>query len=169
MYITFKKLLLHHYNNYAYYCNEMMNVNVTDHQSIEYKLFNDYYSKLVDIVPSTDLSNYFVSEKIITLEDYDKIIRSPTPQEAAKIVLDKVLLQLQSGNSIIFNKMLLIMDHHGVATAKKLSQEIRSKLFAVKHADDVESSQSNCLYVWLFRSFITINHVLMCRVARCSS
>ena len=128
-------LLYYHYSKYWLYH--------TGYQSVEYKLFNDYYSKLVDIVPATDLSHYFVSDKIITLEDYDKIIRLPSPQEAAKILLGKVSLQLQSGNSAIFNKMLLIMDHYGVATAKELSQEIRSKLFAVKHADDVASAQSN--------------------------
>ena len=125
--------------------NELFNV--TDQQSLEYKLFSDYHSKLVDIVPATDLSHYFVSDKIITLEDYDKIIRSPTPWEAAKILLDKVLLQLQSGNSTIFNKILLIMDHHGVATAKDLSQEIRSKLFAVKHVNNNTSVQSNYLHM----------------------
>ena len=110
---------------------------------MEYKLFNEYYSKLIDILPATNLSHYFVSDKIITLEDYDKIIRSTTPQQAAKVLLDKVSLQLQSGNSTIYNKMLLIMDHHGVATAKELSQEIRSKLFTVKHSYDVASTQSN--------------------------
>ena len=114
----------------------------TDQQSSEYKLFDYYHNKLVDIVPATDLSHYFVSDNIITLEDYESIIRSSTPQEAAKILLDKVSLQLQSGNNTIFNKMLLIMDHHGVATAKELSHEIRSKLLAVKHADDLASAQS---------------------------
>ena len=109
-------------------------------------MFNEYYSKLIDILPATDLSHYFVSDKIITLEDYDKIIRSSTPQEAAKVLMDKVSLQLQSGNSTIFNNMLLIMDHHNVDTAKELSQEIRSKLLAVKHSDDVANAQSNYLY-----------------------
>ena len=109
-------------------------------------MFNEYYSKLIDILPAIDLSHYFVSDKIITLKDYDKIIRSSTPQEAAKVLLDKVSLQLQSGNSTIFNTMLLIMDHHKVDTAKELSQEIRSKLFAIKHSDDVANTQSNYLY-----------------------
>ena len=109
-------------------------------------MFDEYYSKLIDILPATNLSHYFVSDKIITLEDYDKIIRSTTPQEAAKVLLDKVSLQLQSGNSTIFNNMLLIMDHHNVDTAKELSQEIRSKLLAVKHSDDVTNTQCNYVY-----------------------
>ena len=106
-------------------------------------MFSDYYSKLVDVLPASDLSHYFVSDKIITLQDYDNIIRSARPQQAAEILLDKVSLQLQSNNSTVLNMMLLIMDHHGVATAKELSQEIRSKLFAIKCTDDVGSTQSN--------------------------
>ena len=126
-----------------YYAISLYILYYTGPKSIQYKLFIEYYDKLVDILPATDLAHYFVSDKIITLEDYDEIIRSPIPQKAAKILLDKVSLQLQSGNSIIFNKMLLIMDHHGVFTAKELSQEIRNKLFAVKCADDVASAQSD--------------------------
>ena len=82
---------------------------------------------------------------MITLEDYYNIIRSSAPQEAAKILLDKISMQLQSGNNTIFNKMLLIVDQHGVDTAKELSQEIRSKLFAVKHTGDFATAQSNQL------------------------
>ena len=107
---------------------------------MEHKLFTDYYGKLVDILPASDLSHYFVSDKIISLEDYEKIMRSSLPQEAAKLLLDRVSVQLQNGNSIIFNKMLLIMDHHGVTTAKELAQEIRSALSAAKCEGDVASS-----------------------------
>ena len=117
------------------------------YQSIEFKLFTDYYSKLIDILPASDLSHYFVSDKIISLEDYEKIIRSSLPQDAAKLLLDRVSLQLQNGNSAIFNKMLLIMDHHGVTTAKELSQEIRSRLSTAKCEDDVVSSSGQNNYI----------------------
>ena len=110
------------------------------HYSMEHKLFTDYYGKLVDILPASDLSHYFVSDKIISLEDYEKIMRSSLPQKAAKLLLNRVSLQLQNGNSTIFNKMLLIMDHHGVTTAKELAQDIRSALSAAKCDGDVASS-----------------------------
>ena len=107
---------------------------------MEYRLFTEYCSKLVDILPATDLSHYFVSDKIISLEDYEMVMRSSLPKEAAKLLLDRVSVQLQNGNSAIFNKILLIMDHHGVTTAKELAQDIRSALSAAKCDGDVASS-----------------------------
>ena len=120
-----------HCNNLFYY---------TGHQSIEYKLFTEYYNKLVDILPAIDLSHHFVSDKILSLTDHEKIIRCSIPQEGAKLLLDRVCLQLQSGNSTVFIMMLLIMDHHGVIASKELSQEILNKLSVVKCESDTSSS-----------------------------
>ena len=100
---------------------------------MDYMLFSDYYSKLIGTLPASDLSHYFVSEKIISLADHDDIIRSLTPRQAAKLLLDQVLVQLQNCNNAVFNKMLVIMDHHGVSAAKAIALEIRSKLSALKH------------------------------------
>ena len=95
-------------------------------------MFTDYYNKLVNTLPASDLSHYFVSDKIISLEDHEKIIKSTVTQDAAKLLLDRVSFQLQNGNSSVFSKMLLIMDYHGVSTAKTISLEIRKKLSAIK-------------------------------------
>ena len=99
--------------------------NVIGQQSTEYKLFTDYYSKLINTLPAGDLSHYFV---LITLEDHERIIRSTVPQDAAKLLLDRVSVQIQNGNTSVFSKMLLIMDYHGGNTAKVISREIRKKL-----------------------------------------
>ena len=106
--------------------------NVIGQQSVEYKLFTDYYSKLVNTLPACDLSHYFVSDKIITLEDHERIIKSAVTQDAAKLLLDRVSVQIQNGNTSVFSKMLLIMDYHGVNTAKAISREIRNKLKCVQ-------------------------------------
>ena len=102
--------------------------NVIGQQSVEYKLFTDYYSKLVNTLPASDLSHYFVSDKIITLEDHERIIKSAVTQDTAKLLLDRVSVQIQNGITSVFSKMLLIMDYHGVNTAKAISREIRNKL-----------------------------------------
>ena len=70
----------------------------------------------------------FVSDKIITLTDHENIIRSSPPQEAAKLLLDRVSLQLQNGNSTAFEKMLMTIEQHNVSAAKAVSLEIRNKL-----------------------------------------
>lgn len=107
--------------------------------SAEYKIFMDYYKTLVDTLPASDLAHYFVSEKIISLDDYDKIIRITLPQEGSKLLLDGVSLQLQNGNSTLFNKMLMIMNHHTI-TIKILSQEMRRKISALNNTSDDEQS-----------------------------
>ena len=94
----------------------------------------------MDALHASDLSHYFVSDKIISVTDHERIIRSPVPQDGAKLLLDRVSWQIQNGNTTVFNKILLIMDHYGVAAAKTLSQEIRSNLSAVKCKDTVASS-----------------------------
>ena len=101
----------------------------------------------MNILPAGDLSHYFVSDKIISLIDHGKVIRSSTPQEAARLLLDKVSLQLLNGNIKIFNKMLLIMDHYGVTDSKALSQEMRRKLPAEKCEDHEINSDEHGNYI----------------------
>ena len=111
-------------------------------------MFTDYYDRLVNVLPAGDLSHYFVSGKIISLTDHDKVIRYSIQQEAARLVLDKVSMQLQSGNNKILSKMLLIMYDHGVIGAKVLSQEICSKLSLEKCEDHVISSDGHGNYIY---------------------
>ena len=107
---------------------------------MQYKLFTDHYYMLVKTLPANDLSHYFVSDKIISITDHERIIRSAVPQDAAELLLNRLSLQLQNGNDILFNKMLLIMDYHGTDVAKTISLEIRSKLALLECKDDTVSS-----------------------------
>ena len=120
---------IHMYN--AYMNNFKYSNLLIGQQYIEYKLFTDYYDKLVHTLPASDLSHYFVSDKIISVTDHERIIRSTVPQDATELLLQKVLLQLQKGNVSVFSKMLLIMDHYGTSTAKTISVEIRNRLSAL--------------------------------------
>ncbi|XP_065883364.1 uncharacterized protein [Dysidea avara] len=114
-------------------------------QSPEYKVFIDYFSTLVDTLPATDLCHYFVSDRVITLADHQEVVRSSTPQRAATILLDRVSCQIQDDDSTVFTKMLLIMKHHGIATAKSVSEEITAKLLGVK-CKSGNSSQAEAEY-----------------------
>jgi len=102
----------------------------------------------VDTLPASDLSHYFVSNCVISLADHEEIVRSSTPQKAAKLLLDRVSHQLQHGNSTVLNKMLLIMEHHGIATAKIVAEEIRNKLLEVKCiTNDSEQREKNSIHL----------------------
>ena len=104
-----------------------MSICVAD-QQLQYKMFTDYYGKLVDSIPAAELSHYFVSDKIISLTDYEEIIQSPSPQKAARVLLDRVGEELQNGNSAALNKLLLTIEHHGIGAAKALSSELKNQL-----------------------------------------
>ena len=82
----------------------------------------------MDSIPAAELSHYFVSDKIISPSDYEEIIRSPSSQKAAQLLLDKVGEELQNGNSSVLNKMLLTIEHRGIGAAKALSSEIKNLL-----------------------------------------
>ena len=119
----------------------------SDKQSKEYELFSDYYSKLINTLPASDLSHYFVSDKIISLEDHERIIKTTVTFDAAKLLLDKVSQQLQDGNNMVLIKMLLIMDYHGTDAAKTMSIEIRKILSAFRSVNKSEKGIPVLIYI----------------------
>ena len=118
-------------------------------QQLQYKIFTDYYGKLVDSIPAAELSHYFVSDKIISLSDYEEIIQSPSPQKAARLLLDKVGEELQNGNSSALNKMLLTIEHRGIGAAKVLSSEIKNLLPPVSCGELVANNNNQGIYIHL--------------------
>ena len=119
----------------------------TDNDSTEYQLFTEYYSKLVDTLPANVLSHHFVSGKIISLTDHERIMKSNVSQDAAILLLNKVSLQLQSGNTTALKRMLLIMDHHGIDASRAISLEMQSKLSLFECEDSVVCNSGQSTYV----------------------
>ena len=106
-----------------------------DHQSPEYKIFLDYYEKLSNILPISDLCPYFVSEKVISPSDIEHIIKSPTSVAAAKLALDRVTDKVKIGEVEPLEKMLLIMRQRGNDVTKIVSTELKHKLEMITHKD----------------------------------
>lgn len=101
-------------------------------------MFTDYRGKLLNILTvSNNLSHYFVSQKIISVEDYATIVTSSLPQVTARILLDSMSSHLLNGNDAMFSKMLSVMKEHGVQAVKDISLEIISKLSSMKSVDDM--------------------------------
>ena len=107
-----------------------------DHQSPEYKLFLDYYEKLSNILPISDLCPYFVSEKVISPSDIEQIIKSSTSVAAARLALDKVAVQVKVGKVKPLKAMLLIMEQRGNDVTKILSDDLTNKLKMVTNNED---------------------------------
>ena len=117
----------------------IINFYLAGYQSSEHKLLTKYYNKLVDIIPAINLSHFLVSDNTISPLDHEEIIRSLKPREAAELLLRKVSMQLQKGNSGVFNNLLVIMNHRGTAATRAISLEMRDKLLKIKGMDSLVS------------------------------
>ena len=136
-------------------------------QSGEYKLFTEYYSKLIDTLPTSDLSHYFVSHRVISLTDHDEITKPTTPSYmAVKLLLSRVSSPLREEDDIEpLNKMLAIMEHHGNNATKALSLEMRTRMFT-EAAE--RSRQGSLLYrhasVFILYCTCMYTHVFLAQV-----
>lgn len=98
-------------------------------------MLQDYYDKLINVlkVQGDNLFSHFVSNKIVTLTDYDdssETFHSRTVK--VKWLLQKVSGHLAAGYSMSFHKMLLIMQEHGDVICEALSSDIETSLFELK-------------------------------------
>jgi len=93
------------------------------------RVFQGYFSKLLDCLPVKQLSHYLVSQGVVTqIENED--ISSPTtsPRRAAELLLSIVSLALQEDNIVPFKKVLNVMQAHGNDAIVSLSSEIQRQL-----------------------------------------
>jgi len=98
-------------------------------ETLQYKIFQNYYSKLVECLPTKELSHYLVSDGVITLTESEDITSLTTAREvAAEKLLGRVSASLQKGNVVKFNKLLSIMHKHGNGAIVSLSSEIQSHM-----------------------------------------
>ena len=96
----------------------------------EFKVFKEYYYKLANILPASDLSHYFVSENLVTVRDHEEITNPVTqPHMAVLLLLNRVAHSLQTKSDVeVFNRMLAIMEYHGNSAIKHLSIEIMARI-----------------------------------------
>ena len=108
----------------------------------EFRVLKEYYNKLTNILPAGDLSHYFVSENLVTVQDHDEIVNPVTsPQKAVLLLLNRVKHSLQTKSDVeVFNKMLAIMEYHGNSAIRHLSLEIRARILE-------ETNKSNTLNI----------------------
>ena len=80
-------------------------------------------------VQGNSLFSHFVSNKIVTLTDYDDSSETfHSPSVKAKWLVQKISGHLAAGYSMSFHKMLLIMQEHGDVICETLSTEIEVRL-----------------------------------------
>ena len=101
---------------------------------VEYSLepyvdvFKNYYPELTSVLFTTDLSSYFFSKSIISIDDEENIDKASTMKSKAKIVLRIVFNHLEGGSTKSFTDMLDIMEQHGTKAITDLASKIKHDL-----------------------------------------
>lgn len=102
----------------------------------EYEVFKKTYSSLVDILNSTDLYRYFVSEGVITLAENDEISAETNPIKKVEILLRIISSALENGYTKSFYLMLQVMVCYGNTATKELAKTISHMLHGSVSDDD---------------------------------
>ena len=105
-----------------------------------HKVFIKNYDKLMSI-NIVNLSKYFVSENVITIEDEEEILSAS--RDKARLFLFKIGSSLKTGFTDEFNIMLDVMLKHGNVTDIQLAKQIKNEIKEYKNGKYVHSY---CLY-----------------------
>lgn len=92
------------------------------------KICKQFYPELTATLFSSDLSSYFVSKDIISMDDEELIDKATTNKEKAKIVLRIIFSHLEGGYIDSFKDMLDIMKNRGTKPVADLALKITSEL-----------------------------------------
>ena len=92
-------------------------------------MFIQFYSKLVECLPTKELSHSLMSQGLITLMDYEYITCPTTSHRGAAILLlNRVSTMLKEGSVVPFQMLLDVMQKHGNDAIVSLSSEIQRLL-----------------------------------------
>jgi len=111
---------------------------------VEFKVFIEYYSKLVDIMETKSVLKYFVEERVILPLEADTITMTTSSKRATELLLMKISAPLQAGFKDCtdnFYKLLDIMKQHGNIAAIELCGGIEKALVEMKADDQVRGNQ----------------------------
>ena len=104
------------------------------------KVFTDYYSKLMRVLPIKTLTSHLVTKRIISFEEEEEIeqallqpqtslqSQASLQSRSTRLVLKKIASSLQAGLAYSFDELLLIMEQYGNISCVELAREIRLKL-----------------------------------------
>ena len=108
---------------------------LTEHLSIECKVFIHYYSQIVNTLSAITLSPYFVKHGIILPANQQEIYNVHSPTKAAGLLLSNISSALMSGFNKGFYKFLDITEQYGSGDSKHVTTAIKEKLLELKSED----------------------------------
>ncbi|XP_065887363.1 uncharacterized protein [Dysidea avara] len=96
-------------------------------RSIEAKVFHDNYDKLVSALPLRELIPKFISRRIITFKDQDRILAGETDLDKRERFLKHIAQQLETDHTDSFYKFLEIVEKYG-GSYSYLAKDIQNSL-----------------------------------------
>jgi len=96
-------------------------------------VFIEFYSKLVDTLPTKQLVPEFITNGIISAANGEEIMKDiTTSNRAATLLLNKVDNPLKTGMCEVFYKLIYIIGEHGNADTEALSHAMLKRLCYLK-------------------------------------
>ena len=95
----------------------------------EFTVFQEHYTMLCDTVTDIDdLLKYFVTERIISIDEEEEIKKTATKSEKVQKLLSHISGPLKAGDSNGFYVMLSIMKTRGVRASQKMAEVVEAAL-----------------------------------------
>ena len=95
---------------------------------VKLEVFTRNYARLVDVLPIKSLTHHFVKDELISFDEEEIILQTPSRSEAASMVLRKIGGSLKANLTTSFDKLLSIMEQHGGTSCLELVSDIRQVL-----------------------------------------
>lgn len=75
--------------------------------------FTEHYDRLTGALPIVKLLPKFISKRIITFSEQDKILAGETDSDKTKRFLEHITRHFNAGNTYTFYKFLEVLESHG--------------------------------------------------------
>jgi len=98
----------------------------------EYTVFIKYFAELVDTLKTQHVLCYLIRDRIVNVDDSQRIEAAVTMKDKAKKLLDLLAGPLQAGYSNGLRSLLEAMEQHGVEAEKKIAMTIKSDLGCIE-------------------------------------
>ncbi|XP_065905825.1 uncharacterized protein [Dysidea avara] len=120
----------HHYSHLAFTEPEYINdfsTHTTSSVNLEYTALKENYAKLVMVLGNTSLFHYFVSHRVITVEEEEEILSSAYSKtsQVGVLLLRRIVSPTECGIVRPFYAMLNIMEDYGGVECEHLALHIR--------------------------------------------
>jgi len=101
---------------------------------VEHTVFVDNFAKLADTIKVGHVLRYLISDKVIDVDDSQRINAAITDKDKAMKLLELMDGPIKAGNTNVLSSLLRTMTEHGDSAEKSLAECIKEHLQQYKTA-----------------------------------